>query len=187
MTGKDMFGFDDAPANATAITENIQAADDRTLRLAAPYFTAEQLEQFIAYQRAFKSRLDTSPLHPEHGNTHLATAHAAALEASGLAASAQSQISAVVAKFCAQVATRRALAEKQQTLRKHIAAIEASGADPKPDERELDHRITGELLRLQSLQPLERRYGKEAIALLAARESELLQLHTEITRRVSGR
>lgn len=182
---KDMFGFDDAPTSA--IPDELVAGDDRTLRLAAPLFTAEELEQFLEYERALLARLDTAPLRADQWHAHFAASHVAALEAGGLSAARHAQLSAVVAKYCAQVTSRRALSTKQAELRRKLAAIEATGDDPSEDDRDLDQRISTELLRLSSVQPLERRYGKEVVALLEAKQDELVDRHCEIVRRMAHR
>ncbi|MBX5483990.1 MAG: hypothetical protein IRZ16_19370 [Myxococcaceae bacterium] len=180
---KDIFGFEDAPPSA--IPDEILAGDDKTLRLAAPIFSAEDLERYIRYERALLDRLDTAPIHPEARDEHFASSHMGALEASGLTSAQHAQLFAVVAKFCNHVTSRRALAEKQAALRARLAEQESRGEEPSEKDRELDQRITTELLRLSSLQPLERRYGKEAVALLVAKEAELVDTHCEIVRRMA--
>lgn len=189
MTKKkdDMFGFDDQVPRASVLTDEIQAGDDRTLRLAAPLFTTGQLEQFVTYQQKLRDRLSTSPLHREQWDAWFAAGHQAALADCGLSAADHARISAVVAKFCAHLTTRRVLQQKQAELRIHLAGVEATGAEPSLDEREVERRLSSELARLQSLAPLERRYGAEAIALLQDWADQLLALHADIARRMATR
>lgn len=184
---RDMFGFDDFVPDVTAIPDDMLAADDRTLRLAAPPVTPEQVDRFVAYQRSLQERLEVPTLRTEQWDQHLAAAHQSALEQSGLTHAAQTQLSGIASKFCTQRASVRTLRRKQAELRRAIAEIEADGGDVPEADQALDQRLTTELLRLEPLGALERRYGAEAIAALVSREDELLTLHAALNRLLVSR
>lgn len=177
---RDLFGFDDLPA--TAIPEDVLAADDRTLRLAAPYFTPEEVDRFLRYQAALRDRLKAAPLHADQWHHHLSRAHEDALAESGLSVNQHAQINSVASQYATRRGSVRRLRAKQEELRRAIAKLEASGADVPPEQQELDYRIATELARLEPLAPLERRFGKEAIDALRAQEERLLELHAEVSR-----
>lgn len=180
-----MFGFDEF--NATAIPEDMLAADDRTLRLAVPYFTSEEVDRFLRYQEALRDRLMASPIHADQWHAHFSGAHEDALADSGLTVQRHAQVASVASQFATRRASARRLREKQAELRKRIAETEARGDDVSPDDLELDHRLATELAKLELTAPLERRFGKEAIEALKAREERLLELHTAVSRLITQR
>src|SRR5207237_6226737 len=78
---------------AVPTSGDFDAADDRTLRLAAPEVTVERLDRYLAFQRA----LSTVPLSAEP--EVLAAAHAEAVRTSGLSGREVSELDAVVRDF----------------------------------------------------------------------------------------
>jgi len=173
MSGsRDFFGFDEQPLGPAEVPEDIQAADDKTLRLASPELTHERLEGFVRYLTAFCDRLEAIPL--GEAAAHLASCHEQSLKESGLNRAWHHRISALVADFAAKRGTVLKLREK-------LAGLGGNG-DP-----ELVEKITTELGRLDSLTALERRYGVDAISLLMEREAELVALQTRATRLVASR
>lgn len=178
MASRDMFGFDEMPASA--VPDDILAADDRTLRLSAPAVSLETIQQFIRYQRALLERLSARPLKPELRNEHFATAHQEALSVSGLDVRTHAKISAVATQFASSRVTVSKLREKQKQLRKKMAEVESQGEDPTEADRELDQKLTNEIVRLDPFSTLERRYGAEVIQSLRPFEEELVALHTAL-------
>ena len=176
---KDMFGFDEA-VPASALSDDVLAADDKTLRLAAPLLTAERLEGFIRYQKAFLARITAAPLKKEQVHDYLADAHTAALEESGLDLPTHAQVAAFVTDFCGKRTTVRALSVKLKERQKKVAEIEARGDDVDPEELEIVGKLATELVRLDRFDPMDRRYGPDQVALLRSREQELVQLHNQI-------
>lgn len=173
MSGsRDIFGFDEQPLGPGEIPEDIQAADDKTLRLASPELTRERLDGFVQYLSAFCSRLEAIPL--GSASAHLAECHEQSLAESGLDRKWHHRISALVADFGAKRGTVLKLREKLAQL--------GEGGDPERVEK-----ITSELARLDTLTALERRYGIDAISLLMEREAELVALQMRATRLVASR
>lgn len=182
---RDLFGFDELPSSA--IPDDVLAEDDRTLRLAAPFFTLDEVDQFIRYQETLRDRLMTSPIHADQWSQHLSAAHQDALAESGLSVARHAQISSVVSQFTTRRSSVRRLRAKQEEIRRCIAEAEAAGNDPLPEHLELDHRISSDLARLDSIAPLERRYGKDAIDALRAREDRLVELHSSVSKLLAHR
>ncbi|WP_224249816.1 hypothetical protein [Hyalangium gracile] len=148
----------------------VQAADDRTLRLAAHPLTEQELTSLIRYQDAFLAIAEASP-----GTEVLARAHSEAMKAAGLEDSKfVEQGSALLRAFCGQ---RWAVSK----LRDKLKQIESRG----PEADELRGRIRDELVRLERTDTFARRYGEEPIALLMKHEQKLLELHTRMTRALS--
>lgn len=185
MSAKDIFGFDEA-LPASAVPDDMLAADDKTLRLAAPWVDAKKLEGFLRYQRAVRDRLGAVPVHGDRA-AHVASAHTAALELSGLTASDHAQLGAFANDFCGRRSTVRLLASKLDERRRETAEIEARGDDVPQALLDVVAKLASELARLDTYLPMERRYGQDAVAQLRAREDELLELHAEVTRLVSRR
>ncbi len=158
---KDPFGFGAGEfglgTGASGISSGVAAADDKTLRLAAPGVNAEKVEAFLAYQRAFVAQTGLT----------LADAHLKALEESGLDGKAQGQLNTVAQAYCGRRLSARMLQEKLPGL-----------------EGEVAEKAQKELARLEDLTELTRRYGNDAIACLQAREAELLEAHRAVLRRV---
>lgn len=155
--------------NASA-DPGVQAADDRTLRLAAHPLTEQELEGLIRYQEAFLSVAEATA-----GPVVLARAHEEALKASGFADSKHvEQGQALLRAFCGQ---RWAVSK----LRDKLKQLESQG----PETDKLRDRIRNELVRLERTDTFVRRYGQEPIALLLKHEPKLLDLHSRMTRVLS--
>lgn len=152
------------------LTSGVQAADDRTLRLAAHPLTEQELEALIRYQETLLAIAEPTP-----GPEALTRAHAEALKASGLKDPKHVEMgSALLRSFCGQ---RWAVSK----LRDKLKQLESRG----PEADELRGRIRDELLRLERTDAFARRYGEEPIALLMKHEEKLLALHTRMTRVLS--
>ncbi|MBN1206831.1 MAG: hypothetical protein JXB05_18250 [Myxococcaceae bacterium] len=152
------------------VTDGVQAADDRTLRLASHPLTEKELASLICYQETFLAIAEPTP-----GHEALARAHAEALKASGLNDARKVEPGqALLRAFCGQ---RWAVSK----LRDKLKQIEPRG----PEADELRGRIREELTRLERTDAFSRRYGEEPIALLLRYEDTLLALHTRMTRVLS--
>lgn len=152
--------------------QDIESADTRTLRLAAPLVTEARLEQFVRYQRAWLAALRR--LGPEWSASYASAQQEASAHA-GLDARELGELEALVRDFCGKRWSLRTLEER----REHLLAKQAR-KDLSDVEAEKLERLESELQKKDLLPQLERRYGAEAIALLRAREDELLVLHREI-------
>jgi hypothetical protein len=155
--------FDDLNELATV---DLQAADDKTLRLASHPLTEQELATLIRYQETFLAVAEAVS-----GPQALARAHSEALKASGLSDPKQVELgNALLRAFCGQ---RWAVNKLKQ--------LEPRG----PEADELRDRIREELARLERMDSLTRRYGEDTIALLHRHEETLLELHTRMTRVLS--
>lgn len=149
----------------------IQAADDKTLRLASHPLTEQELDGLIRYQDAFLAIAE-----PTSGQEVLAKAHTEAMRASRLSDPKLVEKGlALLRAFCGQRWAVRKLQDK-------LKQLEAQG----PEANELRGRIRDELARLERTDGFVRRYGEEPIALLQKHEERLVSLHTRMTR-VLGR
>jgi hypothetical protein len=148
----------------------IQAADDKTLRLASHLLTEQELDALIRYQEAFLAIAEPTP-----GHEVLAKAHTEAMRASGLNdAKYVEQGLALLRSFCGQRWSVSKLKDK-------LKQLEPQG----PEADELRGRIRDELARLERTDAFVRRYGEEPIALLQKHEEKLVSLHTRMTRVLS--
>jgi hypothetical protein len=153
------------------LTDGVQAADDRTLRLSAYPLTEQELAALIRYQETFLAVAE-----PGSGPDVLGRAHAEALKVSGLPDSKPVEMgSALLRNFAGQ---RWAVSK----LRDKLKQIESQGSEAD----ELRGRIQDELRRLDRTDTLIRRYGEETVALLLKHEETLLGLHTRMTRVLRG-
>lgn len=143
--------------------------DLKTLRLASIALSGELLDRFVTYQRALLEALARSSEADWHGR--YAFAHGHALAASGLDLVELGKVKALVGEFCGR---RSALKE----VREKIAQL--APGDPK-GQRVLE-RAKKELPRLEGVADLADRYGQDAVALLVAREDELVALHRSLVR-----
>jgi hypothetical protein len=141
--------------------------DLRTLRLASISLTRDLLERFVAYQRGLLEALAASTEREWSGR--YAFAHGHALAAARLDVVELGKVKALVADFCG----RRSALEAVRARVRQVDVADARG-------RQLIVRAERELPRLADLSDLEARYGAEAIALLTAREDELLALHRQL-------
>ncbi|MFL5347955.1 MAG: hypothetical protein ACJ8AT_24450 [Hyalangium sp.] len=159
--------FDNWKASADP---GVQAADDRTLRLAAHPLTEQDLAALIHYQETFLAIAEPTP-----GAEALARAHSEALKVSGLADSRHvEQGNALLRSFFGQ---RWAVGK----LRDKLKQLESRG----PEADELRGKIRNELARLERTDSFVRRYGEESISLLLKHEEKLLGLHSRMTRVLS--
>ena len=161
------FIFDD---DATPAVDGLQmdAADDRTLRLAAPPLTPERLEALFQYQEAFLARAEAAP----GDATALAEAHAAGLAGSPLPPQHVEALGALVRAFAAR---RSPVARLQARL---------AGLQGQQDAKaqELRTRIQTELRRLDRTDALARRYGEDAVGVMMAHEGRLLALQARLAK-----
>ncbi|NVJ00567.1 hypothetical protein HV824_20955 [Myxococcus sp. AM009] len=158
-------GFQDVP-NREPSTD-LTAADDRTLRWAAPPLDAAMLDALVCYQQTYLAHASGQ------GTETLAQAHTEALAASGLDAKTAEQGSALLRAFGGRRWAVRKLQDK-------LGQLQGGAAD------ELTGRIQDELVKKErETDALARRYGEDALVLLRAREAELVDLHTRLTHLLS--
>jgi hypothetical protein len=151
-------------------TSDMNAADDRTLRLAVHPLTEQELAALIRYQETFLAIVEPTP-----GPEALAQAHTEALKASGLPDSKRvEQGNSMLRAFCGQ---RWGVLKLQDKLKQ----IESQG----PEADELRERIREEMVRMQRTDAFARRYGEQALALILPHEAKLVDLHTRMTRVMS--
>jgi hypothetical protein len=146
--------------------QELAAADDRTLRLAAPDLTAAKLQAFLRYQRAVAARLAQE--------ADLATAHRDALAECSLDRGDFSKVEALCRAFCVKRLGHRELIRKREDLR----------ARPVRDVSDDSEEKLSDAIRAREgdVAALERRYGKDAVSLLLDHEQELLALHETLSR-----
>jgi len=163
----DDHGFQDVRNHESGT--DFGAADDRTLRMAAPALDGAMLDALVRYQEAFLAHAGTE-------REPLAVAHQKAQAASGLDLKTVEQGTSMLRAFGGRRWTARKLQDKLEQLKT------ATGADAE----ELRQRIRGELLNQErETEALGRRYGEAALALLREREALLVDLHTRMTRLLS--
>ncbi|MEW6431967.1 MAG: hypothetical protein AB1730_10715 [Myxococcota bacterium] len=147
--------------------------DLKTLRLASISLTGELLERFVTYQRTLLAELAKSTEAEWSGR--FAFAHGYALKAAQLDVVELGKVKALVGEFCGR---RSALREVNERLGQWKASDDTG--------RQVLERAEKELPRLEDLSDLEARYGKDAVALLSAREEELIGLHRQLVRAEGG-
>ena len=174
---RDVFGFEDA----TAIPDEVQAADDKTLRLSSVEIAPGDVDAFLVYQRALRDYLEFSPVCRAAWVEQLAEAHRRSLSEARLDPARHARLAPIAADFSGKRMTVRRLRERLRELNDRIARMEAEGARVPPPDRELVGKLAAELGRLDQLYPLERRYGAGAIAALREREDELVALHEQLS------
>jgi hypothetical protein len=152
-------------------SSNMEAADDRTLRMAYLPVDGPLLDALVRYQRTYLTHAEAG-----QGTEALGSAHTEALKDSGLDARTTEQGTAMLRAFSGR---RWATRKFQDKLRELEDA-------PGPQGEELRKRIREELAKQErATEALARRYGPDTLALLRAREEELLELHTRMTRLLS--
>lgn len=149
-----------------------RVTDLKTLRLASLQLDAKRLDAFVRYEKTLLDEL-RSAAGAEDWSGRYAFAHGKALTASGLDLVELGKLKSLVADFSGR---RSNVAQLKARL--------ASGA-PAKHPAVLD-RARAELPRLEDLSAFEARYGAEAVALLMAREAELVELHRELARQEGG-
>lgn len=137
-------------------SDDFDAADLRSLRLAAPEVTVERLDRYLAFQRA----MTAVPLSADP--QAVAAAHAEAVRTSGLSAREVGALDAVVRDFCGRRAVVRRVRRRMETA-----------------SLELRDRWEQELATRDDDGAVERRYGRQALEALLAQEEALLALHLE--------
>ncbi|MFE8598684.1 hypothetical protein [Archangium violaceum] len=143
------------------------AADSRTLRFAAHALTEADLQGLMRYQDAFLAHVEQA----KPGETAaLTTAHELGLKASGLAVKVVELGNSMLRAYGGQRWTARRLRTRLAELEQQADATAAEKAG----------RARDELHRVESLEPLARRYGQEAIDLLNQHEEQLVALHTRM-------
>lgn len=138
--------------------------DLKTLRLASLQLSPERLEGFITYQRTLLTELDRAPAPDWNGR--YAFAHGRALAACQLDLVELGKLKAMVGDFCG----RRTSAEH---VRAHV---------PKAADAEKEVKVQKHLHKLDDFTQFSSRHGAEALALLQAREAELLELHRALAK-----
>lgn len=147
--------------------------DLKTLRLASIALTGDLLERFVTYQRTLLTELAKSTEAEWSGR--YAFAHGHALTASRLDLVELGKVKAIVSEFCGRRSALRSVSER---------VGQVDGSDAKGQK--VLERAEKELPRLKDLSDLEARYGKDALALLTAREDELVALHRQLARAEGG-
>jgi hypothetical protein len=174
---RGIFGLEDA----TAISDEMQAADDKTLRLSSIEISPADVDAFLRYQRAFRDYLEFSPVCRAAWVEQLAEAHRRSLLDAGLDSTRHARLSPIAADFSGKRMTVRRLRQRLGELQLQIARTEADGGRAPVDDLELSARLTAELARLDPFTPLERRYGAGVIAALREREDDLVALHEQLS------
>jgi len=165
MTKQSIFdGLDQAFGS-----EDLQAADMKTLRLATPIVTNERLDKLVAFQRAWLEAVK------RHGKDGLAAAQQEALAGAGLPARELGELEAIVRDYCGKRWTMRVLEKRYREL----DAKQKQGTLTDVETEKLE-RLQDEMHKIDPLPGLERRYGHEAVAIIAAREEELIELHQAV-------
>ena len=147
--------------------------DLKTLRMASIALNGALLDQFVVYQRTLLTELARSQEAEWSGR--YAFAHGHALAASKLDLVELGKVKALVGEFCGRRSALKAVSER-------VAQVSPSDAKG----RKVLERAEKELPRLKGLSDLEARYGKDAVALLSAREDELVSLHRALVRAEGG-
>ncbi len=142
--------------------------DLKTLRLASLQLSPERLEGFITYQRTLLTELARAPATEWSGR--YAFAHGRALAACQLDLQELGKLKAMVGDFCG----RRSAA---QQVKERLTSISDS-----PKDTQIAARAEKSLHKLDDMAQFAARHGAEALALLEAREPELLLLHRELAK-----
>jgi hypothetical protein len=151
----------------------LDAADARTLALAAGTLDDAMLDRYVRHQEVYLAAAEDALHKGQPYATALTEAHRLAEQASGLTPRNEGALMAAVRAFCT---VRHAVA----LLDRKLARLEAQGA-PESERAE----VRSERARLDAMVPLEQRYGAEALARLKARETTLMGLHERTTRLLS--
>ncbi|OJT24277.1 hypothetical protein BO221_13960 [Archangium sp. Cb G35] len=156
--------FDDLEVSQS---EAVGAADSRTLRFAAHALTEADLQGLLRYQEAFLAHAEQAK---PGETTALTTAHELGLKASGLAVKVVEMGNSMLRAYAGQRWTARRLRTRLAELEQQSDAVSVGKAG----------KVRDELHRVESLEPLARRYGQEAIDLLNQHEEQLVALHTRM-------
>jgi hypothetical protein len=153
----------------------MDAADARTLALAAGLLDESLLERWVKHQQVFLGIAEGALGAGKPSDAALAEAHVQAGRASGLSVKEEGTLSAAVRAFSTSRLAVRLLDRKLERVR------QAGG----PEAAALEADLLRERARLETLTPLVQRLGAEAVALLQRREGDLLPLHERATRLLS--
>jgi hypothetical protein len=152
--------------------------DARTLRLAHPDVSPEQVEAFIRYQRTMlKALMETSG---DDWAGRFAFGHARALKASGLDPLDQRRIASAAESFCGRRWAARTVTDRLAEARARVEEARARGAEAPAREISLIEKAPEELKHLEDLSELEEVLGPATMASLKSREAELLELHRSV-------
>jgi len=159
--------FEDLLSGAEQQTSQFEAADAKTLRLAAHPLTEEDVAALVRYQEAFLAHAEM----PSAAADALVSAHQLALQASGFEDVKIVELGlSMLRSFCGQLWTAQKLRTRLGELEKQPDAASAAKA----------HRIREELSRVENLDALARRYSQQAIDLLRQHEDKLIALHARM-------
>jgi hypothetical protein len=146
----------------------LDGADLKTLRLASPGLTSEQLAKSLRYLRLVLER--------GGGDPHLgARVRNDALAEVGLDSAELSRITPLLTDFCGRRWTARQLARRAEELTQKAGAGTLT-----PRETAVREKLPVEVARAQDLSGFEARHGREVLSLLSAHEDELLALHQQL-------
>lgn len=158
-------------------------SDVKTLRLASAQLTKQLLESFLLYQRSLVQSLNEGPFDATHSWAgRFAFAHANALRQCGMDPLDQQRIKVLVSDFCGKRSSAQTVQARAREAEQAIAIATAQSAAPPAKEVALLERITSELARLEDFSAFTSRYGEEALSLLRAHETELVELHRALSR-----
>ena len=143
-------------------------SDLKTLRLASLQLSPERLEGFMIYQRTLLAELARAPASDWSGR--YAFAHGRALAACQLDLVELGKLKSMIGDFCG----RRSAVEQ---VKERLAKTGDSAKDA-----QITARAEKQLPRLDDLSHFTARHGAEALALLHAREAELLLLHRALAK-----
>ncbi len=159
-------------------------SDLKTLRASSIQLSAELLDRYLRYQRVLLTALATQPKGDWAGR--FAFAHGQAAGDCGLDALALQKVKAVVTEFCGKRSAWLTVQQRVVEAEHAVAEAKAHGKAPPARDAALLDRARAELPGLADLRDFGARYGAEAVALLTARELELVTLHRELARLEGG-
>lgn len=152
---------------------DLEAADDRTLRLATPDLDGAALDGFLKYQRLLLEKLSEkaipAPQRLEQGRAY-------AVAQSGLAAARVHRLEAFARDVAGRLLVRRKLEQRQAEL--------AQVAPQTPIDQKRRDELAKELRGRDPLPLLRRRYGDAAVDLVLSRQEDVLALHEGLERAV---
>lgn len=152
---------------------NMEAADDKTLRLASPEVNADLLDGLLAYQRMLLEELADATVPAAE---RLDRGRAKALAQSGIPAAKLHRLEAFVRDVAAKVLVRQRLEKRQAELSQSQAK--------NPLEQKRRDELAKELRTRDPLPLLRRRYGDAAVDLVLARLDALLDVHQALERAI---
>lgn len=153
-------------------------ADLKTLKLSTPLVTAEGLDRYLQFQRAYVEFLEANK---DRQPASLAKAHAQAAEKSGAHIDEIGRLGALCTDFAGRRSVERTLQEKREKIRAAIEAARAAGKPASERDLEVDQKITEQFATGAAYDQLAKRYGKDAVELLKTREADILELHRRQT------